>query len=288
MEPQAHYVKCNNQVETYRMFYSSWGIQEHCHSTLLCLHGLNRNSRDWDFIAEYFSQLGYFVVAPDIIGRGNSDYLKDPSGYTIANYVTDTMTLINTLKLSNINIIGTSMGGIITLSILPLITHLVKKIVLNDIGIEINQVGLERIMSYSTAAQPEFNTFSEAKQFVTTTSREFGALPDYIWEHMTKHSFCVNQNSRYELKRDPKITINFSSEIKRNNHDLLWQLWQQLNLPCFIIRGAESDLLSPATVEKMCSVNPHSNFIEIPNAGHAPFLYNENHFNILHNFLQGE
>ena len=105
MEPKFNYIHCANQFQSYRMFYTAWGNQETSHSTLLCIHALNCNSRDWDYVAQYFSQQGYYVIAPDIVGRGNSDYLNLPNGYDIMFYINDIIKLIATLKLNNINCI---------------------------------------------------------------------------------------------------------------------------------------------------------------------------------------
>ena len=92
--PHFNYITCNNTHEDYRMFYTSWGKQEDSQKTLLCIHGLGRNGRDWGYVGMHFAKKGYYVVAPDIVGHGNSDYLTNPSWYSLASCELDLLSLI--------------------------------------------------------------------------------------------------------------------------------------------------------------------------------------------------
>lgn len=286
MEPHINYITCSNQFQQYRMQYTAWGVQEHSHSTMLCLHALNRNSRDWDYVAQHFVKLGYYVIAPDLVGRGNSDYLQLPNGYDIPFYVADIMRLISTLKLTNINFLGTSLGGLVgmSLSIMPQIE--LKKLIINDIGAEINFDGISRISKYS-ANQPQLDTFAEAKEYIISISKPFGELPDQVWEHITRHSVQKNATGKYELKRDPKIMFNVAMTMANPSaNKMLWEIWNKTTTPTLIIRGAESDILTRETVLKMCQAKPQTRFVEISHTGHAPFLYTDGHFNLINTFLE--
>jgi pimeloyl-ACP methyl ester carboxylesterase len=287
LQPQVNYVICHNQNEEYRMFYTAWGLPEECKKTLLCLHGLNRNGRDWDYVAQHFAQLGYYVIAPDIVGRGNSDYLINPTGYEIPYYVNDIITLIRTLALTSIDIIGTSMGGIIGMALAasPITAGLIKALVLNDIGASMELDGISRI-SKSSAIQPQFITFAEIKESIMNISQGFGNLPNAIWDHMITNSVQKNSKGIYELKRDANINKGLDLTTLPQINIALWQFWQSIHTPTLVIRGESSDVLSMDTVHKMQTFKPQMQFVEIKNAGHAPYLYNTEHFTILENFIK--
>ncbi|MCC2624884.1 MAG: hypothetical protein K0R14_757 [Burkholderiales bacterium] len=281
--PQTNYIKCNNGVELYRMAYTAWGKQVIGGKTLICVHGLNRNSRDFDFVAQHFVQMGYYVIAPDIVGRGNSDYLRNWAGYNIPFYVNDVMLLIKTLKLENIDYIGTSMGGIIGMSIALLPSHPLNKLVLNDIGAEVEFAGLARIGEYSSV-QHEFDSYEEAKKSLMDTSLDF-AIPPELEDFYILTSYQKNARGRYELKRDQNISKAANPSILKNKNMQLWEYWEKIDIEALIIHGVRSDLLLASTVDRMKQINPKAQSVTIQNAGHAPYLYSEYHMQIIQDFL---
>lgn len=282
--PQTNYIQCSNGRESYRMFYTAWGVQTVGCKTMVCVHGLNRNGRDWDFVGRHFASLGYYVVAVDIVGRGNSDYLKDPVAYDVQFYVADILNLINTLNLGQIDYVGTSMGGLIGMAIAALPAHPIKKLVLNDIGPEIEISGLKRIASY-TNNQPDFKTYAEARAYLMQIASNDGNLPDDIWDFYTLTSFQKNANGNYELKRDVNISKPFvSNNVGDKNLDL-WSYWENVNIDVLVIHGAISDLLSERTILKMQEINPKTQKVNIPGVGHAPYLYSDYHMQLLQDFF---
>lgn len=281
--PQINYINCNNGSESYRMSYIAWGKQTQGGKTLLCVHGLNRNCRDWDFVALHFVRLGYYVIAPDIVGRGNSDYLANWAGYSIPSYVNDILFMIKVLGLENIDFIGTSMGGLIGMSIAALAKHPINKLVLNDIGAEIEFAGLFRIANYSDK-QPDFATFEEARQYLLNISKDSGVSPE-VEDFYAITSFQKNVNGRYELKRDVNISKTFATGFEGKQNIKLWEYWAQVNISTLIIRGAKSDLLSTETVKKMQEINPKTQGVVVEEVGHAPYLCNSSHMQFLQDFL---
>jgi cobalt-zinc-cadmium efflux system protein len=281
--PQTNYIKCTNGAEQYRMSYTAWGKQVASGKTLICVHGVNRNSRDWDFVGQHFAKIGYYVIAPDIVGRGSSDYLINWEGYAIPAYVNDILFMIKTLGLENIDFIGTSMGGLIGMSIAALPGHPLKKLVLNDIGAEIESAGLKRISEY-TDNQPEFATFEDAQAYLLKISEDF-AVPPELEDFYTMTSFQKNNNGKYELKRDPNISKLFSTVFDGSKNVELWQYWQQVKIDVLVVHGAKSDLLNTAIIDKMKSINPRTQSVVINNAGHAPYLYSGSHMSFLEGFL---
>jgi pimeloyl-ACP methyl ester carboxylesterase len=284
MFAEVNYINCKNANEEYRMVYYSWGVQEKSSKTLVCLHGLNRNGRDWDYIAQHFVKQGYLVIAPDIVGRGNSDYLINANGYDTFNYAADILKLIGVLSLENVCVLGTSMGGLVGMAIAYLPQNPIKKLILNDIGAELEYDGLVGIASYSNS-HPEFNNFNDAKDYIISLSLDFGALPDYIWEHIARNSFQKNLTGRYELKRDVNLSKTFTNEASENKNIELWNYWGEVTIPTLVIHGENSTLLSKATISKMQKIHPLTQTVEIKNTGHAPFLYDDEHCDIISNFL---
>lgn len=281
--PQFNYIKCHNGTEPYRMSYAAWGKQVTGGKTLLCVHGLNRNCRDFDFVAEHFVKLGYYVIAVDIVGRGNSDYLVNWMGYNIPFYIKDILLLIKTLKLENIDFIGTSMGGMIGMSIAMLPENPIRKLVLNDIGAEIELKGLERIGTYSSV-QSEFATLEDASRDLLSTSKGF-AIPPELEEFYILTSFQKNSKGLYEVKRDINISKIANPEILKNNNLQLWEIWKRIDIDTLVIHGASSDILIPSTIERMKGMNPKTQSITLEDAGHAPYLYSSSHMQFLQEFL---
>lgn len=282
--PQFNYIKCNNQKEEYRMFYTAWGNQEQCKKTMICVHGLNRNSRDWDFVGSYFAKKGYYVIAPDIVGRGNSDYLKDPMQYDIPFYVADMFLMIKTLGLTNIDWVGTSMGGLIGMGMAAMEHHPLRRMVLNDIGAEIEHTGLARIGGYS-GSQPEFDSYTLAKDYLINISRDFGDLPEEIWEYYAQNSLQKNSQGKYEIKRDVNLSKPFSASAPIDKNMELWPYWDKVKIPTLVIRGEHSDILSKLTIDRMQKINSATSTVQVDKAGHAPYLYSDAHLNFLEKFF---
>lgn len=267
------------------MFYSAWGNPETCKKTLICIHGLNRNGRDWDYVGSHFAKNGYYVIAPDLVGRGNSDYLNDPMLYDVPYYVADILLMIKTLGLSNLNFIGTSLGGLIGLSIAVMDQNPFHKIVLNDIGAEIERSGLIRIAGYS-GNQPEFDSYILAKDYLINVSRDFGDLPENVWEYYARHSLQKNSSGKYEMKRDVNLSKPFLAMPPSDKNIELWSYWEKVRIPALIIRGEHSDILSKNTIERMQHMHQKTETVQVEKAGHSPYLHSDAHMNFLHKFLE--
>lgn len=284
MSMQTNFIERTNAYgESYRMSYSSWGNPE-AEKTLLCLHGLNRNSRDFDYIAEYFSNSDYYIIAPDLPGRGNSGYLQDGRGYNLESTVTDLAQLIAQLELKNIDCIGTSLGGAMGMILASMPQNKFNKLILNDIGAEVELAGIVRIATYS-GEDLDFGTFTEACNYYQQYCLNDGIYDDNVWLHMFRSSFQKNQNHRWELKRDRKIASSLAEGMLGNGNIDLWEYWKRINQPVFIIHGVNSDLLLDATISKMQHIHPNTSVLTINDAGHSPYLYRQEHLKRIAQFL---
>ena len=161
----------------------------------------------------------------------------------------------------------------------------IRKLVLNDIGAEVESVGLKRIAGYSIN-QPEYDNYATAKQSLIEISRDFGDLPDAVWEEIARNSLQKNANGKYELKRDVNLARPMSGTTNEQNI-LLWDYWQKVQLPTLVIRGVNSDILTAETIVKMQQSNPGVKSVEVAKAGHAPYLYSAEHMEFLQDFLIG-
>lgn len=283
---QSNYIDCSNENEEYRIHYTGYGIQDKLDKTLICVHGLGRNNQDYEYVAKFFVELGYYVIAPDLIGHGNSDYLKMPKAYSVEACARDVMQLIIKLGLKNISFIGTSLGGMVGMGLSALPNSPINKLVLNDIGAEIDQQGLFRIASSYTDIQPEYDSYDAIYQDLYNYSQGIGALPSNVWDKYISSSVQKNSNGKYVIKKDVNLVRSFDSTDKSSSFSL-WNYWSQIKIPTLVIRGSESDILNPNTLNKMGQMHSLMQTVEINGAGHAPLLYSDEHLAFLKQFIIG-
>ena len=238
--------------------------------TVLCLHGLTRNSRDFEDLAPHL-QRRYRVIAPDLRGRGFS--ARDPriENYQPAIYVQDILALLVALDAPRVAVIGTSLGGMLAMSLGVSVPGRIAGIVLNDVGPEIDPVGVLRIKQYAGRLPPA-RTWSVA---VAQTKAMFGDawpdLPPDRWQVLARRGFCEGAAGVVEVDADPGIGEALRAAPAASLD--LWPLWKSLrDLPTLAIRGALSDILSAATFARMKSENPGLRQLEVANRGHVPLL----------------
>lgn len=287
-EPRLDFVMCANTVGTHRMAYWEWGDPDN-DQVLLCVHGLTRTGRDFDEIARRLSA-HYRVVCPDVVGRGKSDWLINPAGYVVPQYVADMLTLIARLRPARLDWIGTSMGGLIGLGLVGALlmsstarpdrgrfgldasqTVNIGKIVLNDIGPNLNQDGLGRIADY-VGQDLRFDSFSQAVDYVRSVSAGFGEHTQAQWEELTQ--FVFNQDGQqwvkhYDLRLAQAMALQ-NPDMIRASEQILWAAYDSITSPILIVKGEVSDLLSNQAAKEMLARNPHAQLLEIPKVGHAP------------------
>lgn len=284
MKIQTNYIERTNQYnEKYRISYNSWGHPE-AKRVLFCVHGLNRNSRDFDFIAEHMLSNDYYIIAPDLPGRGNSTYLGDYRGYSLESNIYDLLALIDLLELRNIDFLGVSLGGVLGMLLASLPHKPISKLILSDIGAEVESTGIGRIISYSIE-QPDFATFAGGCDYLRSLSAGDGIFDEKIWQHMFINSLQRNFLKRWELKRDLKLAKSLIEGVSSGGNIKFWHEWQQISCACLIIHGQKSDLLTAATLNKMHETNPRLEVLAVADAGHAPYLYRKEHLDRIKQFL---
>ena len=238
---------------------------------LICLHGLTRNSKDFENLAEALAS-DFRVVVPEQRGRGLSDYAEDVSRYTLAQYVEDMQRLIVELGLQRLSVVGTSMGGLMTFALNALSPGLIERAVINDIGPEIAQEGLDRIKSYVGVAGP-FEDWEEATAYLSSITAEiFPEWTDAQWSDFARQCY-IEREGQIVIDYDPQIATPLATQSNDTEAETLWSLFEEMaSIPSLLIRGELTDLLSPECVARMQKVHPSMEVLSVPNVGHAPML----------------
>jgi pimeloyl-ACP methyl ester carboxylesterase len=236
---------------------------------LLCLHGLMRNSRDFEELAPQLAAR-YRVIVPDVRGRGFS--ARDPlfNNYQLPVYIRDTQALLTGLGATRVSIIGTSMGGLMAMVLAAMQPGLVTGMVLNDVGPELDPAGIERIRGYAGKSSPVRNWAEAIAQARLVYGAAWPGLSAARWETLIRRGYRANAQGVPEVDADPMI-----GEPLRDTQAAapdLWPLWGALaNIPVLAIRGEHSDILSAATLARM-QKNPACTALTVANRGHAPLL----------------
>lgn len=282
-QPRHRSVLCHRPEGFRRMAYVEWGAPDNP-KVVLCVHGLTRNGRDFDWLAQALSG-DYRVICPDILGRGLSDWLDDPMGYTYPLYMGDMTALIARSGAETVDWVGTSMGGILGMMIAASGQSPIRRLVLNDVGARIPQAALKRINDY-LGLDPAFRRQAEGEAYLRKVHAPFGALTDAQWHHLAEHGLRLRDDGRFALAYDPRIREPIVAQPPQEVE--LWALWDAISVPVMVIRGAESDLLLPGTVEEMRHRGPGCTVLEVEGAGHAPALMEEGQVRAVAGWLRGE
>lgn len=270
-EPRLHHVQALSPQGLHRMAYWEWGDAVNPR-VLVCAHGLTRQGRDFDALARRLADR-YRVVCPDVVGRGESDWLKDPAAYGLPQYVADMVVLLARLNAEQLDWLGTSMGGLIGLALASLPGSPVRRLVLNDVGPSLELAALQRIGSY-VGQQMRFASVEEGAKAIHAVSEGFGRYSDAEWLALNRAMFRVEADG-VRLHYDPAIGVNLraiNAALVAAGEAQLWDAWDRLRIPVLLLRGADSDLLSEATATSMSLRGPKAVCVTLPGVGHAPML----------------
>ena len=283
-EPRLNHVQCLGGRALHRMAYWEWGDAGNAR-VLVCAHGLSRQGRDFDKLARALCT-HYRVVCPDVVGRGRSDWLADPSGYQIAAYVADMVTLLARLNAQQVDWVGTSMGGLIGLGLAALPNTPIARLVLNDVGPTIEFEAIQRIGAY-LGLPLRWGSVEEAADYMLTISQGFGPHSREAWLALTR-PMLKRDGDAFIPHYDPNIAVPFRSvtpDIASAGEALLWQSYEALRCPVLLLRGANSDLLSRDTALAMTQRGPKARLHEFAGVGHAPTLVAAEQVAVVREFL---
>jgi pimeloyl-ACP methyl ester carboxylesterase len=256
----------------HRVSYTEWGDPQAAH-VVICVHGLTRNARDFDTLAQALAPYCR-VLCPDVVGRGQSDWLARKEDYAYPQYLADMTALIARASAglppaARIDWVGTSMGGLIGIALAAQPGHPIGRLVLNDVGPFVPKAALERLALYVGKA-PRFPSFADAERYVRVVSASFGPLTDAQWRHLTEHNTRREDDGCWVMNYDPGIAHTLTQSPPEDIS--LWPLWDRIDCPTLVIRGERSDVLLRATADEMLRRRPGTRLLELPGIGHAPAL----------------
>ena len=320
-QPRQRFFSALDPHGFHRVAYLEWGRADAA-QTVICVHGLTRNSHDFDALAAALVS-NYRVVCPDVVGRGASDWLTHKNDYGFALYQSDAAALIARLSVSisaggfltsmlgpvvgrqraveedrplQVDWVGTSMGGLIGMMLAARPGSPIRRLVLNDVGPLVPWRALRRLHREHGNEHPQFADLAAAEDYLRRACVNFGPLTDAQWRDVTRHSVSLQPTGLYRLGWDPaiigampeqgiegiKLSLDFLSGID------LWPIWDKVRCPVLVIRGGDSDLLTPATVARMRASRPDTRVVEFPGIGHAPWLMSEEQIAVVRDFLSME
>jgi pimeloyl-ACP methyl ester carboxylesterase len=284
-------VQCLSLAGLHRMSYKEWGDAANP-NVLVCVHGVTRVGDDFDAMARALAG-DYRVICPDIVGRGRSDWLKNPQLYRIPQYVSDIVTLLARVlpegERQSVDWFGTSMGGLIGLGLASLPGNPVRKLVLNDIGPVLAPIAMQRIGDY-IGQDLRFDTFEDGAKFIRDVSLSFGQHTEAEWHKLCSDVLRQDKDGNWVRHYDMGLATPFRSATPESadaDQAMLWAAYDAIKCPTLLVRGADSDLLSPETAAEMTRRGPKATLVEIPNVGHAPTFIHEDQIAIARKFLLG-
>ncbi|MGA7873751.1 MAG: alpha/beta hydrolase [Candidatus Binatus sp.] len=236
---------------------------------VVCVHGLTGNAHNFDALAPYLAAK-YHVISVDVRGRGDSNW-GPPTEYIPQNYVTDLARMLERLGVARASLIGTSMGGMISMMYAGGWPERVERLVLNDIGCEIDPAGMARIASYVGEAPERFKDLGEVVKYYKENYPPMAKLADEVVAEQVKWSVKLGADGGLVWKMDAKVRRPLRGGTAQQRLDM-WVPYARIACPILIVRGAESDILASATASRMCRVHKQAKAVEVPGVGHAPTL----------------
>ncbi len=283
-QPRSSHVQCLDARGLHRMAYWEWGEPDNPRA-LVCVHGLSRQGRDFDALAQALAG-DYRVICPDVVGRGQSDWLSDPMGYQLPTYVADMVTLLARVNARTVHWVGTSMGGLIGMALASLANSPIDRLVLNDVGPVIQPEAIARIAGY--LGQPRrWQTVEEAADYLWGISQGFGPHTREQWLALTR-PMLERDGDAWIPHYDPKIATPVKAmtpALMAAGEAALWAGYDAIRCPTLLLRGAESDLLTRDTALAMQQRGPKARLHEFAGVGHAPTLVQREQIDVVREFL---
>ena len=283
-DPQLRHLTCASSAGLHRIDYWEWGAAAHAagRPTVVCVHGLTRNGRDFDALANSLSKR-YRVICPDMAGRGQSERLANSALYGVPQYVSDCVALIARLDVERVGWVGTSMGGLIGMGLAALKGNPIAALVLNDVGPVLSAEGLARIGDYVGKA-PSFRTYADCLAYTKQIAAGFGPHDDAGWDMLARH-YWVQDGSVWRVHYDPRIAEPFAALAGQPGLSL-WGMYDAIGCPSLVLRGAQSDLLPREVSEELGRRGPRAHTVEFEGVGHAPSLIPANQIAVVEGFLE--
>lgn len=266
--------------------YVDWGPLDDPRP-IVCVHGLTRQGRDFDYLAAELAAGGRRVICPDLPGRGRSGRVRNPDDYSLPQYCADMNALLARLRVTEVDWVGTSLGGLVGIAMAGFPGSIVRKLVVNDIGPFVSSTGLRRIGSYIADMPESFATIEVAEKYYRTVLEPYGDLSDEHWRHLTTHSLKWDDaGKRYAVLCDPAIAKGFTTPWFYPPLNL-WKYWEAIEASILVLHGAASDLLSNGMTLDMRKRNRRASVFRFDDCGHVPPLMAPDQIRVVTDFLMG-
>ena len=264
----------------HRVAYTEWGDCDNSR-VLICVHGLTRNGRDFDTLAEALAG-EYRVVCPDVVGRGVSGWLADKYDYGYPQYLSDMVALMAHLDADSVHWVGTSMGGLIGMLLAAQTDSPITRMVMNDVGPLIPRAALERIVSY-VGDDPHFPSMEKLDDYLREIYAPFAPFTEAQWQALVRSSARELGNGEIGLAYDPGIAAPLRT-MPLEDVDM-WPVWSAVQCPVLVIRGEQSDLLLAETAATMTTTGPRAKLEVLAGIGHAPTLMSDDQIALVSDWL---
>jgi pimeloyl-ACP methyl ester carboxylesterase len=278
---KSRFLSCLSPAGFHRLAYREWPGPPDA-PTLLCVHGLTRNGRDFDSLAEALSKF-YRVVCPDMPGRGASDDLADPAQYALPTYLADLAALIARLDVETLDWLGTSMGGIIGMAMAAQPGTPIRRLVLNDVGAVVAKAGLERIAGY-VGLDRSFDTLDALADTMAAGFAGSAKVPRATLLLIAEGASRRRPDGRLGFAYDMRIGDALKAAPLADID--MFGVWDRIACPTLVLRGEISDLLTQPVAEEMTRRGPKAKIVEIPGVGHAPWLSTPDEISAVAEFLR--
>ena len=279
-EPRLEAVRLPAPYEDIELGYVEWGPPQ-ADQVVLCVHGLTRNSRDFDELARNLAGHPVRIISIDVAGRGRSSWLADPSQYDISTYAAHLTSFLTALQVPSVDWIGTSMGGLIGMIVAAQDTNPIRRLLLNDVGPLVPENALRLIQQY-LGLDLEFESLAKLDEHLRFIHAGFGKLTDAQWHHLATHS-ARQTTTGWQLHYDPQIRVPYV-EMAVKDVDL-WELWDRIKCPTFVLHGKDSMVLTLETADEMQHRGPKAEVVDLPGVGHAPALMAADQVRIVERWL---
>ncbi len=285
LQPRLERVQCIDPKGLRQLAYWEWGAPDNPR-VVVCVHGLTRQGRDFDVLARALAD-EFRVVCPDIAGRGESDRLADPALYAVPTYVGDMVTMLARVRAGSVAWVGTSMGGLIGMTLASLPGSPIGRLVLNDVGPSLDLAGLTRIAGYVGQA-PTWASEAEAIAYMAALSVGFGPHSAEQWAELSR-PMLRRDGDRVRLHYDPAIAAplaGIDEQAVAIGERMLWAAYDAIRCPTLLLRGSTSDVLTAATAEAMTQRGPKAVLHVVTSVGHAPTLVQPDQVAVVRDFLR--
>jgi pimeloyl-ACP methyl ester carboxylesterase len=280
MAPNSGSFPFTDENGTVWLAFVDWGSRRRG-GVVVCAHGITRQGRDFDALARAMVN-DFQTIEIDMAGRGRSGWLADKKAYNFETYLRHVRALMDYRGVATMDWVGTSMGGVMGMLLAAEEDSPIRNLVINDTGPFISGAALEKIGTY-IGANPRFANLQAASDYLREIHAGFGELSDADWSEMTIHSCVREADGSYVLHYDPAIADPFKGPIADVD---LWAVYDRIQCPVLVLRGADSELLTAETAREMTERGPRAELVEFPGCGHAPALMNEEQISVVHDWLR--